>query len=70
VFCIITRRDYEEYLSEDLKNSVFMLAKEWYWKKPNQLDLGSAALLSIAKRDSHAFREAFKNEIYLISNRP
>jgi 4-amino-4-deoxy-L-arabinose transferase-like glycosyltransferase len=70
VFCIITSEDYRDYLSEELKRRVFILSKEWYWKKPNQLELNKEALFSIVNRDTRAFRETFKNEIYLISNKP
>ena len=70
VFCIITSEDYRDYVSVRLKNKVYILAKEWYWKKPNQLDFDKKAFSTIIGRDSHAFRDTFKNEIYLISNKP
>ena len=69
VYCLIIREDYDDYISQSLKERTFILAKEWYWRKPNQLRLGREAIDSIIKRDRGKFKKIFKNEIYLISNR-
>jgi 4-amino-4-deoxy-L-arabinose transferase-like glycosyltransferase len=70
VFCLMLREDYENYLTAGLRKRAYVLSKAWYWKKPNQLEPGLDMLEPVIMRDRKGFREAFKNEIYLISNRP
>lgn len=70
VFCVITKQEYAEYLPEELKGSVYILGKEWYWKKPNQFEFNSDLLMAILRRDRALFKDLTKNEIYLISNKP
>lgn len=69
VFCVIIREDYESYIKGNGKRDVFVLDKDLYWKKPNQLKLGLDTLTLIVNRDKAGFDRAFKNEIYLISNK-
>ncbi len=69
VFCLITSRDYQDYIPDGLKGRIFVIDKGWYWKKPNQLKL-NAILSTVLRTEKNAFTRSLKNEILLISNRP
>lgn len=71
VFCLVSRKRYEELVTENLKKRLYILDKALDWKrldKQNQ-QYFKDIFSYILENKRGAVKEALKEEIYLVSNR-
>lgn len=69
VYCFITNDDYKVYITDSLKKRLYIIGKDYYWRKPNQLSIKREELVGIITNGKPAFNRVFKNKILLISNK-
>ncbi len=67
IFCVIKRKDYTTFISQDMKKDLYILDRYYVWKRRIRFDRELKQSLSNIR--SSSFREIFQNEIYVISNR-
>ncbi|MEA3306097.1 MAG: hypothetical protein U9R52_04710, partial [Candidatus Omnitrophota bacterium] len=67
VFCVIKRRDYENFLSESAKEKLYILDRYFVWKRRVRLD--NELKKSFRKKGIARLIKVLQNEIYVISNK-
>jgi len=70
VFCVITKNDYYEFASEELRNRLNIMDKTFIWKKFHKQNKEYFKMLLSYLREGkkELLRGALKEEIYLVSN--
>ncbi len=67
VFCVVKRKDYNAVVPEGVKEGLYVLDGYYVWKRRIRFDKELKA--SFSRAGFNLLREAFQNEIYVISNR-
>lgn len=64
IFCVIKRRDYENFVPDKIKENLHIIGSYYVWKRRIRLD----GELEASYSESHSIRDVFQNEIYVIGN--
>jgi 4-amino-4-deoxy-L-arabinose transferase-like glycosyltransferase len=67
IFCVIKRKDYDSFIPEEIKETLYILNGYYVWKRRIRFDKElKEAFINFSP---NSFRDTFQNEIYVVSNR-
>jgi len=67
VFCVIKRKDYDNFVSDGRKEDLLVLGSYYVWKRRIRID--KELRDSFDSAVTRSLREIFQNEIYVVSNK-
>lgn len=67
VFCVIKKKDYDIFVSGEMKNNLYVMDSYFTWKRRIRFDKELKCLPRA--KGANLFREVFQNEIYIVSNK-
>lgn len=66
VFCVIKKKDYNTFLTEEMQKNLYIIDSYYVWKRRITLDEVKEAM---GAKGGNLFKEIFQNELYVVSNK-